>query len=84
MINEAQINRRYRDKEGNTPLSNKDLKLAIKFKHINTFTKPISTQTIQKVASERNEIRLAQLVLGPQAPLLERTKGSISEYYELI
>ena len=43
MINEAQINRRYRDKEGNTPLSNSDIKLAIKFKHVNTFTKPVST-----------------------------------------
>ena len=46
MINEAQINRRYRDKEGNTPLSNSDLKLAIKFKQVNTFTRPVSTQTV--------------------------------------
>ena len=32
IINEAQINRKYRDKDCESILNNKDIKLAIKFK----------------------------------------------------
>ena len=37
IINEAQIGRKYRDKDCETNLNNKDIKLAIRLKNMNTF-----------------------------------------------
>ena len=72
VVNEAQVNRRYRlrqppsDKETSHLITNADLKLAIKFKTLNSFTKPISSSHIQRIAQEKNNIPLNELVLGKQ------------------
>lgn len=74
MMNEACISKQYRDREEKTVLQAKDLKLAIKVKQFNTFSRPISSANLQKVAAEKNSIPLTRLVLGDKVardPLLD-------------
>ena len=72
VVDEAQVNRRYRlrqppiDRESSQLITNADLKLAIKFKTLNSFTKPISSSHIQRIAHDKNSIPLNELVLGKQ------------------
>ena len=63
-MHQAQINRHYRDRDCESKINNKDLKLAIKLKQMNSFTRPISQAFTQKVAEQKNEKSLAELILG--------------------
>ena len=46
MLNQAQVYRNYRDHDGDSKLSEADLKLAIRLKQMTSFTKPISTMFV--------------------------------------
>ena len=59
MLNQAQINRHYRDREGESKLPASDLRLAIKLKQQNCFSGPISSSFVQQVAKDKNSIPLS-------------------------
>lgn len=88
ILQQAAINRHYRDKEGDTKLNYNDLKLAIKLKQMNCFTRPISSFHVQQVALEKNSIPLANLVLGPAHTIQDqqfmKTPIGTPEYSEML